>query len=166
MLSDVHVYKQSHGYHLKILWCSGIFREKCRDIPWSSGIFRDIPAYSVYSAIFRDIPLYSVIFRHSGFSQRPSRKPAQLDEAGILYRSRGRLHRRVNNVKGANHLWHVDTNQKLIRWHMVVFGAIDGFSRLPVALSCSNNNKATTLLQFFTGAACKQVWSFEQSPFG
>jgi hypothetical protein len=50
-LSDVHVYKQSHCYHRKILWCSGIFRENV--------------------VIFRDIPPYSVIFRHSGFSQRP-----------------------------------------------------------------------------------------------
>lgn len=79
----------------------------------------------------------------------------RVDEAGILDRSRGRLHRRVYNVKGANHLWHVDTNHKLIRWHMVVFGAIDGFSRLPVVLSCSNNNKAMTLLQFFTRAVDK-----------
>ena len=61
MLSDVHVYKQSHGYHRKISWCSGIFRENVV-------IFRDIPPYSV---IFRHIPWYSVIFRHSGFSQRP-----------------------------------------------------------------------------------------------
>ena len=38
-------------YRRKILWCSGIFRENV--------------------VIFRDIPPYSVIFRHSGFSQRP-----------------------------------------------------------------------------------------------
>ena len=74
----------------------------------------------------------------------------EVDEDGILRRSRGRLCRRVYNVKGANQLWHIDTNHKLIRWHMVIFGAIDGFSRLPVALSWSDNNKAPTLLHFFT----------------
>lgn len=76
----------------------------------------------------------------------------RVDEGGILRRSRGRLCRRVYNVKGANQLWHIDTNHKLVRWHMVIFGAIDGFSRLPVALSCADNNKAPTLLQFFTEA--------------
>ena len=34
----------------------------------------------------------------------------KVDEAGILYRSRGRLNRCVYNVKGANHLWHVGGN--------------------------------------------------------
>jgi hypothetical protein len=60
MLSDVHVYKQSHGYHRKILWCSGIFRENAvifRVIPPYSVIFRHIPWYS---AIFRDIPAFRV----------------------------------------------------------------------------------------------------------
>ena len=35
---------------------------------------------------------------------------------------------------------------------MVIFGAMDGFSRLPVALSCSDSNKAPTLLHFFAEA--------------
>ena len=43
----------------------------------------------------------------------------------------------------------------LVRWHMVVFGAIDGFSRLSVALSSSDNNTAPTLLQFFTEAVSR-----------
>ena len=76
----------------------------------------------------------------------------RVDEDGILRRSRCRLCRRVYNVKGANQLWHIDTNHKLVRWHIVIFGAIDGFSRLLVALSCSDNNKALTLLQFFSQA--------------
>jgi len=36
-----------------------------------------------------------------------------------------------------------------VRWHLVVIGGIDGFSRLPVMLSCSDNNKAETLLKHF-----------------
>lgn len=63
-----------------------------------------------------------------------------------------RLHRRTYNVQGANHLWRVDTNHKLVRWHMVVIGGIDGLSRLPVMLSCSDNNKAETILNCFLSA--------------
>ena len=59
------------------------------------------------------------------------------------------LHRRIYNVQGANHLWHIDTNHKLIRWCFIITGVIDGFSRLPVALTCTNNNKAETVLTCF-----------------
>ena len=76
----------------------------------------------------------------------------RVDDDGIVERSKGRLHRRIYNVKGANQLWHIDTNHKLIRWNLIVFGAIDGFSRLPVALQCFNNNKSDTLLECFTNA--------------
>ena len=51
--------------------------------------------------------------------------------------------------KGPNHLWHIDTNHKLVRWYLVIVGVIDGFSRLPVAIECQNNNKAETVLQCF-----------------
>jgi hypothetical protein len=53
-----------------------------------------------------------------------------LDETGIQERKKGRLQRRVYNVKGPNHLWHIDTNHKLIREHFVIVGGIDGYSRL------------------------------------
>ena len=76
----------------------------------------------------------------------------RVDEEGIAKRSKGRLHRRIYNVRGANQLWHVDTNHKLIRWNFVAFGAIDGFSRLPVALQCFNNNKSDTLVDCFITA--------------
>jgi hypothetical protein len=49
-----------HGYHRKISWCPGIFRENVvifRDIPPYSVIFRHIPWYS---GIFRDIPVFRV----------------------------------------------------------------------------------------------------------
>ena len=43
-------------------------------------------------------------------------------------RKKGRLRRRVYNVQGPNHLWHVDTNHKLVRWNFIIVGGIDGFS--------------------------------------
>ena len=58
-----------------------------------------------------------------------------------------RLHGRLYNVKGPNHLWHIDTSHKLIRWYLII-GVIDGFSRLPIKLEC-RNNKAETVLQCF-----------------
>ena len=68
---------------------------------------------------------------------------------GVNARKKGRLHRRVYDVQGPNHVWHIDTNHKLVRWYFVVFGAIDGFSRLPVALECRTNNKTETVLECF-----------------
>ena len=38
--------------------------------------------------------------------------------------------RRVYHVSGANKVWHIDGNHKLIKWRMVLHGGIDGFSRL------------------------------------
>ena len=68
---------------------------------------------------------------------------------GVNARKKGRLHRQVYDVQGPNHFWHIDTNHMLVRWYFVVFGAIDGFSRLPVALECRSNKKAKTVLECF-----------------
>ena len=68
---------------------------------------------------------------------------------GVQAGEKGRLKRRVYNVKGGNHLWHIDTNHKHIKWYIIIFGAIDGYSRFPVSLDCINNNKETTLLTCF-----------------
>lgn len=73
----------------------------------------------------------------------------RVDHEGVENRKRGRLRRRTYNVQGPNHLWHVDTNHKLVRWHLVVIGGIDGVSRLPVMLSRTDNNNAETILKFF-----------------
>lgn len=73
----------------------------------------------------------------------------RLDEKGIEERKRGCLKRRVYDVKGPNHLWHIDTNHKLIRWHIIIAGGIDGFSRMVTFLECLENNKAETLLRCF-----------------
>ena len=57
----------------------------------------------------------------------------RINEAGIQSRRKGRLKRRVYNVKGANHLWHIDTNHKLVKWYLIIFGTIDNYIRLPVS---------------------------------
>lgn len=41
------------------------------------------------------------------------------------------------------------------RWRMVIHGGIDGFSRLPVYLRCSDNNRADTVLKAFLRATTK-----------
>ena len=79
----------------------------------------------------------------------------RVDGEGIAQRKRGQLHRRVYHVQGPNHLWHVDTNYKLIRWNLIIIGGIDSFSRLPVMLKCSDNNKADTILTCFVDAVRK-----------
>jgi transposase len=76
----------------------------------------------------------------------------RVDSQVVANRKKRRLQRRVYNVKGPNHLWHVDTNHKLVRWNFVIVGGIDGFSRLPVMLVCTNNNKSNTLLDCFLAA--------------
>ena len=63
---------------------------------------------------------------------------------------KGRLHRPVYNVQGPNHLWHIDTNHKLVRWYFIIVSVVDGFSRLPISLECCTNNKAETVLTCFS----------------
>ena len=73
----------------------------------------------------------------------------RVSEAGIQSRRKGGLKRRVYNVKEANHLWHIDTNHKLVKWYLIIFGAIDSYSRLPISLKCISNNEASTVLACF-----------------
>ncbi|XP_028395042.1 uncharacterized protein LOC114519163 isoform X2 [Dendronephthya gigantea] len=61
-------------------------------------------------------------------------------------------HRRVYNVPGPLALWHIDGNHKLKRWKIIIHGGIDGFSRKVMFMSCSGNNKATTVLSHFVKA--------------
>jgi hypothetical protein len=72
----------------------------------------------------------------------------RLDVSGINERKMGRLQRQVYNVQGVNHLWHVDTNHKLIRWRLVIVGGIDGFSRMIMYLNCTDNNKVQTIFKW------------------
>ena len=45
-----------------------------------------------------------------------------------------------------------DGHHKLIRWHFITHGGIDGHTRLIVYLACSANNKASTVLDLFEKA--------------
>ena len=76
----------------------------------------------------------------------------RVDPWGMEQRSRRLLHRRKYKVPGPNSLWHIDGNHKLVRWRIVVHGGIDGYSRIPVYLSASSNNRADTVLHQFLQA--------------
>ena len=60
----------------------------------------------------------------------------RIDPIGRSVRRRYPISHRVYNVHGANHLWHIDPNHKLISWRFVIHGCIDGFSRAVVYLAC------------------------------
>ena len=70
-------------------------------------------------------------------------------KSNVEARKKGRLHRRVYNVQGPNHLWHIGTNHKIVSWYFII-GVVDGFSRLPVSLECCTNNKAESVLTCFS----------------
>ncbi|XP_055958592.1 uncharacterized protein LOC130013971 [Patella vulgata] len=78
----------------------------------------------------------------------------RVDIEGVLYRrlTLNPVRRRRYSVRAPNSLWHIDGYHKLISWHLVVHGGIDGYSRLPTYLKISNNNRAETVMQAFNEA--------------
>lgn len=60
--------------------------------------------------------------------------------------------RRTYSVTKSNSLWHIDGHHSLIRWRLVVHGAIDGYSRMVTYLSCSDNNRSSTVYKLFLAA--------------
>ncbi|XP_041854853.1 uncharacterized protein LOC121648663 [Melanotaenia boesemani] len=78
----------------------------------------------------------------------------RVDSVGILERmaNLGCVVRRTYSVPGPLSLIHIDTNHKLIRYGIVMFGGVDGFSRKILYLNIANNNKASTALEFFLKA--------------
>jgi len=76
----------------------------------------------------------------------------RVDPWGVQQRMRNILHHREYKVKGPNSLWHIDGNHKLIRWRIVIHGGVDGYSRVPVYLQASDNNRAETVLHSFLKA--------------
>ena len=68
-------------------------------------------------------------------------------------RQRVRWHQQITRrrycVPSANSLWHIDGHHSLIRWRFVIYGGLDGFSRMIVYLKCSTNNKSATVMNEF-----------------
>ncbi|CAD6934661.1 unnamed protein product, partial [Tilletia caries] len=62
------------------------------------------------------------------------------------------LKRRQYYVPFVNSLWHMDGHHKLIKWKIVIHGAIDGKSRLVTFLRASSNNRANTVAALFLEA--------------
>ncbi|CAC5373769.1 unnamed protein product [Mytilus coruscus] len=78
----------------------------------------------------------------------------RIDYADAQERKTGRLQMCVYNVMAPNHLWHIDSNHKLVRWRFIILGGIDWFSRLIMYLHCRDNNtSATVLSSFLSGVA-------------
>ena len=79
----------------------------------------------------------------------------RVDPWGIEQRSRRVLRRRKYKVRGPNSLWHIDGLHKLIRWRIVIHGGVDGYSRVPVYLNASDNNRSATVLKLFMKAVTR-----------
>ena len=91
------------------------------------------------------------------------------DRHGTRTRLKRSIRRRQYNINFPLELWHLDGNHKLInyaryfldfiivhhRWRIVIHGPIDGYSRMPVFLKCSFNNRADTVLSYFKEAIHK-----------
>lgn len=70
----------------------------------------------------------------------------RVDEANTRLRRASVVKRRVYSADHPNSVWHLDGNHKLIRWRLVTHAAIDGYSRTITFLKCSDNNRASTVL--------------------
>ena len=65
------------------------------------------------------------------------------------------IERHSYSVPGPNYLWHADGNHKLIKYRLVVHGAIDGFSRLITYLRCSDNYRVSTKIGRYSSSLHK-----------
>ncbi|XP_023807452.1 uncharacterized protein LOC111946834 [Oryzias latipes] len=82
----------------------------------------------------------------------------RVDFAGAQSRRTSAVQRRTYSVPFPNYIWHIDGNHKLIRWKLVIHTAIDGYSRFLTFLHCSNNNRASTVLDLFRKGVNKFGW--------
>ena len=76
----------------------------------------------------------------------------------IHHRQSIAISRRVYNVPAPNYLWHMEGLHCLVRWKIVIHGAIDGYSRRILYLHASDNNRAETIFLHFHEAIMECGW--------
>nr|XP_055036324.1 uncharacterized protein LOC129423853 [Misgurnus anguillicaudatus] len=78
----------------------------------------------------------------------------RVDSVGVLSRMTNLrcIARRTYKVPYPKYIVHVDTNHKLIRYNIIIFGGIDGYSRKIMYLKVANNNRSDTHLSIFSEA--------------
>lgn len=64
-----------------------------------------------------------------------------MDPGRAAFLRKNTLKRRVYDVNGPNHIWHIDGNDKLKRFGFSLHGAIDGYSRKVIWLEVARSNK-------------------------
>ena len=79
----------------------------------------------------------------------------RVDPINVCMRRMRVIRRRAYSVPGPNALWHIGGHHSLIRWRMVIHGAIDGFSRLIIYMRCSTNNRASTVYALFLSSTAR-----------
>lgn len=78
-----------------------------------------------------------------------------VDPAGAAHRFQETVNRRKYFVPHINCLWHIDGHHKLFAYRIVIFGIIDGKSRMLVGVMAMNNNWAGSRLCVFQVAVAK-----------
>jgi hypothetical protein len=84
----------------------------------------------------------------------------RLDPTEYNSRATETTRRRKYSVPFVNSLWHMDGHHKLIRWKMVIHGAIDGKSHLITFMHASDNNTSDTVRRLFLEGT--QQWGWPQ----
>jgi hypothetical protein len=82
---------------------------------------------------------------------------SRVDSVGRQQRKHKAVKRRVYEVEGPHHLWHIDGHHKLIKYGLVTHGCIDGYSRAIMYMRCTDNNQAATTLRLFQGACLQYM---------
>ena len=73
----------------------------------------------------------------------------RVDHENTVQRQTSVISRRIYSTPHPNAVWHLDGNQKMIHWRLIIHAAVDGFSRCITYIKSSNNNCANTVLEAF-----------------